>query len=204
MPIWTVDRNRVGSSDSSSATRARATLVCALLEASAPSGNDRELRHREDPFTTMRAKTSASCAATMNYCFLKCTACILARGPEALGAGAIGRCERECAPLAAGVGAKTKLVRETGKISSCSTPNFPRGTDLSAYSQSDLDKIALRLNQRPRETLPLRPPPNWGMSIGLYVAAARAGTSSPRRRRCSKRERSRGAPFIAQHDRRSD
>jgi IS30 family transposase len=30
---------------------------------------------------------------------------------------------------------------------------FPRKTDLSAYSQSDLDKVALRLNQRPRKTL---------------------------------------------------
>jgi IS30 family transposase len=35
---------------------------------------------------------------------------------------------------------------------------FPRGTDLSRYSQSDLDKIALRLNQRPRETLGFKTP----------------------------------------------
>jgi IS30 family transposase len=30
---------------------------------------------------------------------------------------------------------------------------FPRGTDLSAYSQAQLDRVALRLNQRPRKTL---------------------------------------------------
>lgn len=30
---------------------------------------------------------------------------------------------------------------------------FPKGTDLSGYSQSHLNKIALRLNQRPRKTL---------------------------------------------------
>jgi hypothetical protein len=35
---------------------------------------------------------------------------------------------------------------------------FPHGTDLSHYSQLDLDKIALRLNQRPRETLGFKTP----------------------------------------------
>ena len=30
---------------------------------------------------------------------------------------------------------------------------FPRGTDLSGYSQVQLDRVALRLNQRPRKTL---------------------------------------------------
>ena len=35
---------------------------------------------------------------------------------------------------------------------------FPRGTDLSGYSQAQLDRIALRLNQRPRKTLGFETP----------------------------------------------
>jgi IS30 family transposase len=35
---------------------------------------------------------------------------------------------------------------------------FPRGTDLSGYAQSELDKVALRLNQRPRKTLGFQTP----------------------------------------------
>ena len=35
---------------------------------------------------------------------------------------------------------------------------FPDGTDLSSFSQSDLNRIALRLNQRPRKTLSYRTP----------------------------------------------
>jgi IS30 family transposase len=35
---------------------------------------------------------------------------------------------------------------------------FPRKTDLYGYSQSDLDKVALRLNQRPRKTLGFETP----------------------------------------------
>jgi transposase, IS30 family len=35
---------------------------------------------------------------------------------------------------------------------------FPKRTDLSGYSQSELDKVALRLNQRPRKTLGFQTP----------------------------------------------
>jgi len=37
---------------------------------------------------------------------------------------------------------------------------FPKGTDLSVYPQSHLNRIALRLNQRPRKTLGFASPAN--------------------------------------------
>ena len=35
---------------------------------------------------------------------------------------------------------------------------FPKGTELSGYSQADFDKVALRLNNRPRKTLAFQTP----------------------------------------------
>jgi IS30 family transposase len=35
---------------------------------------------------------------------------------------------------------------------------FPKNTDLTDYSQSDLNQVALRLNQRPRQTLGFQTP----------------------------------------------
>jgi IS30 family transposase len=35
---------------------------------------------------------------------------------------------------------------------------FPKKTDLSGYSQADLNKVALSLNQRPRKTLGFETP----------------------------------------------
>jgi IS30 family transposase len=35
---------------------------------------------------------------------------------------------------------------------------FPKKTDLSVYSHADLNKVALRLNQRPRKTLGFETP----------------------------------------------
>jgi IS30 family transposase len=35
---------------------------------------------------------------------------------------------------------------------------FPRGTDLSGFSQAQVDHVSLRLNQRPRKTLGFETP----------------------------------------------
>jgi IS30 family transposase len=44
---------------------------------------------------------------------------------------------------------------------------FPKRTDLSGYSQSELDKVLLRLNQRPRKTLGFETP-----ASGLQASVA--------------------------------
>jgi IS30 family transposase len=43
---------------------------------------------------------------------------------------------------------------------------FPKGTDLSAFSQAQLNRIALRLNQRPRKTLGFKSPAD---KLGLVL-----------------------------------
>jgi IS30 family transposase len=45
---------------------------------------------------------------------------------------------------------------------------FPKGTNLSGYSQAHLDRVALRLNQRPRETLAFQTPAD---KLSTYVAS---------------------------------
>jgi len=45
---------------------------------------------------------------------------------------------------------------------------FPKGSDLSAHSQADLDAVALQLNTRPRKTLGFRTP---GATLAQAVAA---------------------------------
>ncbi len=47
---------------------------------------------------------------------------------------------------------------------------FPKGTTLSQYSQADLDRIALRLNQRPRKTFGVQTP-----AAILETSVARTG-----------------------------
>jgi IS30 family transposase len=56
---------------------------------------------------------------------------------------------RSAQPLAGGSNENTNgLLRQY----------FPKGTDLSQFSQGYLNKIALRLNQRPRKTLGFESP----------------------------------------------
>jgi IS30 family transposase len=45
---------------------------------------------------------------------------------------------------------------------------FPKRTDLSEHSQADLDRVALKLNQRPRETLGFETPAD---KLSAYVAS---------------------------------
>ena len=57
---------------------------------------------------------------------------------------------------------------------------FPRGTDLSGYSQAQLDQVALRLNQRPRKTLGFQTPASRlqasvvELSMAIAIVAALA------------------------------
>ena len=47
---------------------------------------------------------------------------------------------------------------------------FPKGTDLSAHSQADLNRVARRLNERPRKTLSFRTP-----AATLQIGVAQTG-----------------------------
>ena len=49
-------------------------------------------------------------------------------------------------------------TRHQRKYQRAAATVLPRKTDLSGYSQADLDKVALRLNQRPRKTLGFETP----------------------------------------------
>jgi hypothetical protein len=53
---------------------------------------------------------------------------------------------------------------------------LPKKTDLSGYSQSDLDNVALRLNQRPRKTLGFETPASKLQTV-LHRPVETAGLS---------------------------
>ena len=46
---------------------------------------------------------------------------------------------------------------------------FPKGTDISVYSQAQLNAVARQLNERPRKTLGFRTPAGLGSSCTLYL-----------------------------------
>jgi len=56
---------------------------------------------------------------------------------------------------------------------------FPKKTDLSGYTQADLNKVALRLNQRPRQTLGFETP-----ASKLQASVASTGWAGTAIRKC--------------------
>jgi hypothetical protein len=61
---------------------------------------------------------------------------------------------------------------------------FPKGTDLSVYSQAHLNKVARQLNERPRKTLTFEtgsPPPNCERPTTGHCAAHDDQNISPQR-----------------------
>jgi IS30 family transposase len=53
---------------------------------------------------------------------------------------------------------RSRHARAVGKSQGLLRQYFPSKTNLSGYSQADLDKVALRLNQQPRKTLGFETP----------------------------------------------
>ena len=69
--------------------------------------------------------------------------------------GVLGRHGRPGLLLRPAEPVATRNEREHGRLL---RQYFPKGTDLSVCSQADLNRTALRLNQRPRKTLDFRTP----------------------------------------------